>query len=132
MFHDMCKVYCYDQNGDIWERNNYDKLIGHVAGGFSQLAQLMIGVESELGEAIPMNTKLHLLHIVLSHHGKLEWGSPVIPKTVEALIVHNADYVESRMGMIFESVDKTPPDREWSEYHRYLGTDVWCNWEEQQ
>ena len=43
--------------------------------------------------------RLHLLHLVASHHGLLEYGSPVLPKVPEALILHHADNVDAKMEM---------------------------------
>ena len=43
--------------------------------------------------------RLHLLHLVASHHGLLEYGSPVLPKVPEALVLHHADNVDAKMEM---------------------------------
>jgi len=60
---------------------------------------------------------------VLSHHGQLEFGAPVLPKTLEGLILHFADNVDAKVGIYRQAADSTPEgetftDRVWSMDHR--------------
>ena len=50
------------------------------------------------------------MHLILSHHGQKEWGSPVIPYTLEAQILHYADLIDSRIWM-FEKAEKEAKDK---------------------
>lgn len=53
--------------------------------------------------------RLHLLHLVASHHGLLEYGSPVLPKVPEALILHHADNVDAKMEMFRAAYESATP-----------------------
>jgi 3'-5' exoribonuclease len=64
---------------------------------------------------------MELKHLVLSHHGRLEWGSPVMPKTPEAFILHFLDMIDSRMGTAAVNLKEIPPG-EFSEKVWSLGT----------
>ena len=71
------------------------------------------GFPADLAEAV--------LHIILSHHGALEHGSPVVPCTREATLVHMIDNLGGRLGS-FDRLEKQLPDgSRWSRYDRALG-----------
>jgi 3'-5' exoribonuclease len=88
LLHDISKVleYRYD---DCLDRTETGKLLGNTAFSGIVLAPFLNKLPSEQRDA--------LLHCVLAHHGKLEWGSPVEPQTLEAHIVHLADLVDCRL-----------------------------------
>lgn len=90
IFHDYMKVKDYDLNG---AGTDYKKYIQHVAGGYAEWAILAFEYEvsDEFAQAVG--------HCLLSHHGRLEWGSPVVPKTVEAQILHFADMLSMAYGV---------------------------------
>ena len=62
-----------------------------------------------------------MLHIILAHHGTLEHGSPVVPATREATLVHMIDNLGGRLGS-FDRLEKELPDgQQWSGFDRALG-----------
>ena len=64
--------------------------------------------------------KLHLKHILLSHHGEYQFGSPKIPQTSEAMLVHLIDLTDSKMNT-FASIKRTDTQRaDWSGYVKHL------------
>src|ERR1700694_5464002 len=66
----------------------------------------------------PRELEWHLVHLVAAHHGKLESGSPKVPHTLEAMVVHALDELDSRVssfGLLFE---KARGDAPWTEYQR--------------
>ena len=66
-----------------------------------------------------------MLHIILSHHGQLEHGSPVVPCTREATLVHMIDNLGGRLGS-FDRLEKELPDgSHWSGWDRVLGGGAW-------
>lgn len=79
-------------------------LLGHISIG----ANFVYEKASSLGY-LETEEVTNLLHIVLSHHGKLEFGSPKEPRTPEALLVHYLDYVDSRFAGLTKALDKTAP-----------------------
>ena len=69
----------------------------------------------------PEEVGWHLKHIILSHHGQYQFGSPVIPRTLEALIVHFADDLDSKMNgvlRIYQRESEEPGD--WTTYIRLM------------
>ena len=52
--------------------------------------------------------RLHLLHLVASHHGTMEFGSPVVPKTPEAFVLHHADDLDAKMEMLRGAYAESP------------------------
>ena len=68
----------------------------------------------------PEGLRLQILHIVLSHHGRLEFGSPVLPKTPEALLVHYLDDLDGKLEVMFRAVAEESGGGSWSPYSRAL------------
>ena len=97
LWHDYCKIHEYTEvNGEwIHSTDNYNRRIGHITG--SVLAFL---VRAEAGcNNITQPTLDAITHAMLAHHGPVrEWGSPVAPQTIEALILHQADMLSANFG----------------------------------
>lgn len=94
IWHDYGKIFEYDKNLEtsVWEANGMQKRFGHIfisAQTFQETA-FNLGVEREFIKRV--------VHCILSHHGRREWGSPVEPYTKEALILHQADYYSATFG----------------------------------
>jgi 3'-5' exoribonuclease len=71
--------------------------------------------------------KMHLKHILLAHHGEYEYGSPKIPQTSEAFLVHLIDLMDSKMGTM-EQVKKTDSTTgHWSGFVKHLDRIVYKN-----
>jgi 3'-5' exoribonuclease len=92
---------------------------GNLLGHISMEAQwIQRAIDAMPG--FPELLRLHILHIVLSHHGKLEYGSPVVPKTPEALLVHYLDDLDGKLEVIFRSIRQDAGDGSWTPYQRAL------------
>jgi 3'-5' exoribonuclease len=93
ILHDIGKIYEYDEKGDI---SGEGKLFDHI-----NIGTRMIFEEYYHGQdsvySFSERDVYNIAHIILSHHGKLEWGSPRQPATQEAMIVHYADYIDTNM-----------------------------------
>jgi 3'-5' exoribonuclease len=73
-------------------------------------------------EAFPDELRRQLLHILLAHHGEYEYGSPRRPKTPEALLVHMADNLDSKMAGMMEAINADgDAEAAWSPFSRILG-----------
>lgn len=92
IWHDVGKKYDYSDEG---EKTIHYSLIRHLSKSYAQFYMLATQheVDDKAIEAIS--------HIILSHHGRKEWGSPVEPETTEAYIVHYADMLSSRCAKDF-------------------------------
>lgn len=78
------------------------KLLGHISIGANEVYSTACDLGIEKTEEI-----LNLIHIILSHHGELEYGSPKQPSTPEAMLVHLLDFSDSRMASLEPEVIKT-------------------------
>ncbi len=98
LLHDIGKVFEYDPI--TFKRTDEGRLLGHIAIGLNF-------VEKKIGEikGFPQSIGNAIKHIILSHHGEFEWGSPVQPSFLEALIVHFADNIDSKIHPIISSID---------------------------
>jgi 3'-5' exoribonuclease len=61
-----------------------------------------------------------LEHIILAHHGQLEFGSPVLPQTREALVVHFLDDLEGKLKMMSDHLEQDQRDPDFTDWHRVL------------
>ena len=91
-------------------------MFGHIFLG-TQFVEQHAKHVTEMDEA----TRLDLLHIILAHHGTKEFGSPVYPATIEALIVHLADMTEAKLTGFLDHCDRTSTPDGWSSYNRDFG-----------
>jgi len=92
------------------------KLHGEIALGYFRIRSAIEAIP-----AFPPDLAAAVLHIILSHHGQLEHGSPVVPCTREATLVHMIDNLGGRLGS-FDRLEKELPDgSRWSGYDRALG-----------
>jgi len=115
LLHDIGKIEAYslsEEGGDMIDLTAAEQLFGHIPLGYYRVRQAVERLV-EGGAELPMAAQ-RLLHIVVSHHGSQEKGSPVPPATIEAAIVHAADSVAATMGS-FTRVEKgLSPGQEWS------------------
>lgn len=109
LFHDLGKAYEYE-SGPTFGRTTYGELVGHLAIGDNLVVQLAQEVEG-----ITPETVWQLRHLVLSHHGTYEFGSPVLPKTLEGLLLHYADNIDAKVGTYRQMADNTPEGEAWTD-----------------
>jgi len=69
--------------------------------------------------------KANILHCVLAHHGRKDWGSPVVPQTIEAHIIHLADQMSAKIGGFQRLLRETEEGREWSAFDRMFDSALW-------
>lgn len=119
VLHDMGKIE------ELSYRRSFDyttegRLVGHIARG----AEIVGQVAGALQPPLDAELVTHLKHLVLSHHGRLEYGSPVTPRTAEAMILHFLDLIDSRMNMCWNACEPLMTGDEkaggWSDYRRAL------------
>ncbi len=96
ILHDMGKVVEYDKDQESggYSYSIKGNLLGHISMMSAEIAK--VGEELNISEEVITN----LQHLVLSHHGKLEWGSPILPKTPEAVLLHYIDNLDSKMEQV--------------------------------
>jgi 3'-5' exoribonuclease len=117
LLHDIGKTQAYALVGGAIELTDAGRLLGEIALGYYLVRR---GIEQIDG--FPHSDAQALLHIVLSHHGKLEHGSPVVPCTREATLVHFIDNLGGNLGS-FDRIEKMLADgARWSDFDRGLST----------
>ncbi len=99
------------------EMSDLGRLHGEIALGYFRVRG-----EIERLEDFPQLLAQALLHIILSHHGSLEHGSPVVPSTREAALVHAADNLGSKLGSFDRLERELDAGAQWADYDRGLGT----------
>ncbi|MCA9976865.1 MAG: hypothetical protein KC413_13985, partial [Anaerolineales bacterium] len=62
----------------------------------------------------PSDKLQHLVHLIASHHGTQEWGSPTVPKTLEAILLHQIDLLDSRIQGFLDYVRGDGSDKAWT------------------
>ena len=80
------------------------QLIGHIQLGLEMLAAQAAKVPDLMGEPLPRELNARIRHMILSHHGTLEHGSPKLPMTPEAQMLHQIDVLDTRMHQTLRSI----------------------------
>jgi 3'-5' exoribonuclease len=115
MLHDIGKTQAYNGDPMAIELTDLGRLQGEIPLGYYMVRreiEEIPGFDRPLAEAV--------LHIILSHHGSLEHGSPVVPCTREAALVHAIDNLGGKLGS-FDRLERELPDGEaWSRFDRAL------------
>jgi 3'-5' exoribonuclease len=98
------------------------RLYGHVVLGVLQMAAGagdVAGLDPARRDAV--------VHAALAAHGRLEWGAPVVPATLEALLLHEADRAEARVEAALAALERTPAGAAWTAYLPGFGTRLWAS-----
>jgi 3'-5' exoribonuclease len=116
LLHDIGKLEAYtDDPGNI-DLTDAGRLHGEIALGYYRIRRIIEDIDGfpgELAQAVG--------HIILSHHGALEHGSPVVPCTREATLVHMIDNLGGRLGSFDRLEKELAPGRRWSPFDRAIG-----------
>ena len=107
LFHDSGKLWenNFPESGFVMGYDERGELIGHISIGLELVNSLWRRLSAENSEtwkslAPPSeDVRMHLLHLVGSHHGEMQFGSPVFPKTPEAMALHYIDNLDARLEM---------------------------------
>jgi len=116
LLHDIGKLEAYRLQGGTIEMSDAGRLQGEIPLGYYRVRRAierLDGFPPELAQAV--------VHIILSHHGSLEHGSPVVPCTREATLVHMVDNLGGRLGS-FDRIEKElPAGEQWSAFDKGIG-----------
>jgi 3'-5' exoribonuclease len=119
LLHDIGKLEAYNDDPDSIELTDAGRLDGEIALGYYRIRRAIEDIED-----FPPQLARALGHIILSHHGALEHGSPVVPCTREATLVHMIDNLGGRLGS-FDRLEKgLSPGRSWSAFDRAIGAEA--------
>lgn len=116
LFHDTGKLWetCPPERGFGMTPELRGELLGHLSIGIELVNAIWRDLPKEGWDQLSPSSedvRLHLLHLVASHHGQLEFGSPILPKTPEAALLHFIDNIDARMEMFFTAYESSNPSR---------------------
>ncbi|HVP37539.1 MAG TPA: HD domain-containing protein [Terriglobales bacterium] len=131
LVHDIGKIFTYSITGFV-DYTDEGRLLGHIVSGDELVYQKIKKIEG-----FPENLALELRHLILSHQGELEFASPVVPQTLEAIILHYADEMDAKAGA-FSGIIKRETlqgknGKKWSDWiplirrYIYLGEEITRN-----
>lgn len=114
MLHDIAKINELSDFPNI-DYTDSGELLGHLVMGSE-----MVGKEADKIEGFPPELKYMMQHCILSHHGELEYGSPKLPRTIEAMLLHYADNMDAYVKMFEDSLEADSTQGPWLGYHRVM------------
>lgn len=120
ILHDIGKIeeYTYKKSINISDRG---RLLGHIVIGSEMVAERLRQIPE-----FPKDLRLKILHMILSHHGEKEWGSPKQPLFSEALVLHYADNLDSKIEMMRQIYSRhRGQNKQWSDYHPFLEREIY-------
>jgi len=109
LFHDCGKLWenSYPEDGFAQIHSIYGEMLGHIPLGIELVNKLWVDLldvgETDSWKSLKPTTeitRLHLLHLIGSHHGQFEFGSPVLPRTPEAFALHHIDNLDAKLEMV--------------------------------
>jgi len=112
LFHDCGKLWenQYAERGFSQNHSLHGEMLGHIPLGIELVNRLWRDVaESPAArdwlalEPASETVRLHLLHLVASHHGEYQFGSPVLPRTPEAIALHHVDNLDAKLEMMADA-----------------------------
>lgn len=109
LFHDCGKLWenQLPENGFVMGYDERGELMGHISIGLELVNSLWRKLQAENADAwknlspASDDVRMHLLHLIAAHHGEQQFGSPVNPKTPEAMALHYIDNLDARLEMFF-------------------------------
>jgi 3'-5' exoribonuclease len=119
LLHDAGKIYEYSAEPSF-AHTLEGRLVGHIV----LIAARVSAAVAARGD-VPAALRVRLLHAIIAHHGRLEYGSPVMPATLEAILLHQADVVDSQARGFLDHVarEERRPGA-WTDYSRMFGTEL--------
>src|SRR4051812_38299455 len=117
LLHDIGKLDAYTADPGAIDLSDAGRLQGEIPLGYYRVRRLCEEIEG-----FPPHLAEQVSHIILSHHGALEHGSPVVPCTREATLVHFLDNLGGRLGSFDRLEKELPEGAAWSPFDRAIGS----------
>ncbi len=117
LLHDIGKVEAYSEDPRSIDFTDVGRLHGEIPLGYYRIRRMIEDIEG-----FPAELAMAVGHIILSHHGSLEHGSPVVPCTREATLVHMIDNLGGRLGSFDRLEKELAAGEQWSGFDRALGS----------
>ncbi len=115
--HDIGKIDELDYEREM-AYSDEGQLLGHLVMAVGMLDEKAREAEKLSGEPIPRETLLRIKHMLISHHGEYEFGSPKLPMTLEAMALHLLDNLDAKINAFDKLISEDPnTDSPWTHYH---------------
>lgn len=119
--HDLGKLEELTYDADL-SYSDPGQLLGHLVQGTLELERRALQVQRETGQAIPSEVLWRLQHMIVSHHGQLDHGSPKVPMTIEAIVLHYIDDMDAKVNAATELIESDRnTDSQWTAFHPVMG-----------
>jgi 3'-5' exoribonuclease len=119
--HDIGKIRELTYSPDLGYSDS-GQLLGHLVQGVSILDQVIGETEKQSGEKFPEDLANHLRHLIVSHHGSYEFGSPKLPMTLEAITLHQLDNLDAKINSVKQLIEEdVNKDSSWTVYNPSMG-----------
>ena len=115
ILHDIGKIREFNYKYSI-DYSDEGRLLSHIVIGILMLEEKLKEVED-----FPQEQAVLLRHMIVSHHGTREFGSPEPPKTIEAVLLNYIDEIDAKVKGIRDFMATEDPNESWTSYHRLLG-----------
>ena len=120
ILHDIGKIYELSHPPAI-DYTSEGRLLGHILLGFKIIQDKINSIPN-----FPENLQMLLQHLIISHHGQYEWGSPKLPQTIEAIILHYIDDLDAKLNSIKQLMNlEINSEDSWTAYHKTLGRKIY-------
>lgn len=122
--HDLGKIEELASSGEI-SYTDRGQMVGHIVIGVQMLGEKIALLEAS-GEPFPPELRLHLEHLIVSHHGQVEFGSPKLPVTLEAVALHHLDNLDAKLSSYTSVIEAdVAGDGNWTNYNPSIGRKLW-------
>lgn len=123
--HDLGKTVELSSSGEI-NYTDRGQLVGHIVIGVQMLGEKIAACEKASGETFPDELRHHLEHLIVSHHGQMEFGSPKLPVTLEAVALHHIDNLDAKLSSYTSVIESdVSADGNWTNYTPSIGRKLW-------
>ena len=123
--HDIGKIQELTYQADLGYSTS-GQLIGHLVQGVGIVDQMIAKTEAQSGEPFPAELANRIRHMIVSHHGSYEFGSPKLPMTMEAITLHYLDSLDARIHHVEKLVEEDAnKDSPWTVYHPNIGRKIY-------
>lgn len=114
ILHDIGKIREFEFSSHI-DYTSEGRLLSHIVIGLQIIDEKMKSIKD-----FPEEQAVLLKHLVVSHHGVKEFGSPELPKTIEAVLLNHIDEIDSKVKGIREFMASEDPNASWTSFHKLM------------
>ncbi|HYB97095.1 MAG TPA: HD domain-containing protein [Vicinamibacterales bacterium] len=116
ILHDIGKLQELAYEGGQGSYTRDGNLVGHIALGIVMVREAINGISG-----FPDDLRSQIEHLIASHHGVREYGSPVEPRTIEAFILASIDELDAKLNQVRRAITDDPSDEEFTAWNKRLG-----------